>query len=100
MIRKGLLALAILGVAWFALQGGEFGTWDIFTQRQKRARLEREIDSLQTRVDSLRKYRARLDTDRVLLEKLARENVGMVRGDKELLYLIGPKDTTRSKPPD
>jgi len=37
----------------------------------------------------------RLDTDRALQEKLARENLGMVRGDKELLYWLGPPDTTK-----
>jgi cell division protein FtsB len=97
MIRRFLLGLAILAIIWFAVEGGEFGSWDLWKQRQSRKQLQHEIDSLQQRVDSLRKYRARLDTDRALQEKLARENVGMVRGDKELLYLITP-DTSK-KPP-
>jgi cell division protein FtsB len=97
MIRRFLLGLAILATIWFAVEGGEFGSWDLWKQRQSRKQLQHEIDSLQQRVDSLRKYRARLDTDRALQEKLARENVGMVRGDKELLYLITP-DTSK-KPP-
>ena len=97
MIRRILLGLAVLAVVWFAVQGGEFGTWDLLVQRNRKARLQQEIDSLTRRVDSLRRYRGRLDTDRALQEKLARENVGMVRGDKELLYLIGPADTTKGK---
>jgi cell division protein FtsB len=98
MIRRALLGLLVLAVVWFAVEGGEWGTWDLWKQRRERVQLQREIDSLSRRVDSLRKYRARLDTDRALQEKLARENVGMVRGDKELLYLISP-DTAR-KPPE
>ena len=98
MIRRVLLGIVVLVVVWFAIQGGQWGTWDLWKQRRERAQLQREIDSLSRRVDSLRKYRARLDTDRVLQEKLARENVGMVRGDKELLYLISP-DTSGRKPP-
>ena len=97
MIRRVLLGIVVLAVLWFAVEGGQFGTWDLWKQRQQRTLVQREIDSLQHRVDSLKKYRARLDTDRALQEKLARENVGMVRGDKELLYLISP-DTTK-KPP-
>ena len=97
MIRRFLLGIAVLAIIWFAVEGGEFGSWDLWKQRQNRKQLQHEIDSLQQRVDSLRKYRARLDTDRALQEKLARENVGMVRGDKELLYLITP-DTSK-KPP-
>src|ERR1044072_9844730 len=97
MIRRVLLGIGVLAVIWFAVDGGEFGSWDLWKQRQNRKQLQHEIDSLQQRGDSLRKYRARLDTDRALQEKLARENVGMVRGDKELLYLITP-DTSK-KPP-
>jgi len=97
VIRRVLLGIVVLAVLWFAVEGGQFGTWDLWKQRQQRTLVQREIDSLQHRVDSLKKYRARLDTDRALQEKLARENVGMVRGDKELLYLISP-DTTK-KPP-
>ena len=96
MIRRVLLGLLVLAVIWFAVEGGQWGTWDLWTQRREKIQLQREIDSLTRRVDSLRKYRARLETDRELQEKLARENVGMVRGDKELLYLITPADTSRS----
>src|SRR3954462_2960647 len=97
MIRRVLFGILVLTVAWFAVQGGQFGSWDLWKQRREKKQLQHEIDSLQQRVDSLKKYRARLATDRALQEKLARENVGMVRGDKELRYLVTP-DTTK-KPP-
>jgi cell division protein FtsB len=97
VIRRFLFALAVLAVIWFAVEGGQFGSWDLWKQRREKQQLGREIDSLQKRVDSLRKYRTRLDTDRALQEKLARENVGMVRGDKELLYILSPD--TAKKPP-
>ena len=98
MIRRVLLGIVVLTVIWFAVEGGQFGSWDLWKQRQQKQQLQHEIDSLQKRVDSLKKYRTRLDTDRELQEKLARENVGMVRGDKELLYLITPDST--KKPPE
>src|SRR4051812_25302787 len=98
MIRKFLLAAVVLYGLWFAVQGGQFGSWDLWVQRRERLQIQHQLDSLQKYVDSLRTYRARLDTDRVLQERLARENVGMVRGDKELVYLIGPPDSTRRKP--
>jgi cell division protein FtsB len=98
MIRRALLGIVVLAIIWFAVEGGQFGSWDLLKQRRQKAQLQRELDSLQHRVDSLKKYRTRLDTDRALQEKLARENVGMVRGDKELLYLITP-DSAAKKPP-
>jgi hypothetical protein len=47
----------VVGLAlWFAVQGGEFSPADLFRQRQRRARLAKQADSLQHQVDSLRKY--------------------------------------------
>ena len=97
MIRRIVAGIVVLTVIWFAVQGGQWGTWDLIKQRRERQQLQHELDSLQRRVDSLKKYRTRLDTDRALQEKLARENFGMVRGEKELLYLLSPDST--KKPP-
>jgi cell division protein FtsB len=97
VIRRILFGILVLTVIWFAVEGGQFGTWDLWKQWQGKKELQVQIDSLARAVDSLRKYRTRLDTDRALQEKLARENVGMVRGDKELLYIVSP-DTSK-KPP-
>ena len=63
MIRRVLLGIAVLTVIWFAVQGGQFGSWDLWKQWNQKKELRQEIDSLQRRVDSLRRYRARLDTD-------------------------------------
>ena len=97
MTRRFLFVAAVLAALYFAIEGGQWGTWDLWTQRRQRSALERAHDSLQRKVDSLRRYRTQLDTDRALQEKLARENLGMVRGDKELVYQIGPADTTKGK---
>jgi hypothetical protein len=48
--------------------------------------LRRTIDSLQHDVDSLTRLKRRLATDPVLQERIAREENGMVRSDKELIY--------------
>jgi len=95
VIRRFLLFAAILIAVYFAIEGGQWGTWDLYNQRRQKLALTRANDSLQRKVDSLRRYRTQLDTDRALQEKLARENLGMVRGDKELLYQISP-DTAAS----
>lgn len=77
---------------WFAVQGGEYGTSDLLRQRNQRVRLDREIDSLQRIVDSLRRYKARVLTDARTQERIAREEFGMVRG-KELLYRFTEPDS-------
>ena len=84
-LRLALIAAAI-GVAVYAVQGGEWGTLDLLSQTKRIAQLTQNVDSLQHVVDSLKRYRKRLDVDPVLQEKIAREEFGMVRGNKELLY--------------
>jgi cell division protein FtsB len=83
---KKLLWVGIGAVAaWFAVQGGEYGTADLARQHRQRVRLEHEIDSLERIVDSLRRYKQQVLNDPRTQERIAREEFGMVRG-KELLY--------------
>ena len=86
--KRLLVAAGVLGALWFAIEGGEYGTRDLIQQKRRRARLQSQIDSAQYVVDSLRSYRKRLETDPVLQERIAREEFGMVRGTKEILYRI------------
>lgn len=76
----------MLAAAIFAVQGGEYGTRDLIRQRARKDALLRTNDSLQRLVDSLALYKRRLETDPALQERIAREEFGMVRGNKELLY--------------
>ena len=77
-----LIALAIV----FALQGGEYSTRDLFVLRRRTQRLTHEVDSLQRQVDSLARFLRLVKSDSATQERIAREEFGMVRGDKELLY--------------
>jgi cell division protein FtsB len=91
--RKGKspAALAALGavtlaVAYFAVQGGEYGTTDLVRQQRHLAVLQHEVDSLQAQVDSLSRWKRAIEADPLVQERLAREEFGMVKGDKEILY--------------
>jgi cell division protein FtsB len=84
--RRPLALLAALGVAYFAIEGGEYGTSDLIRQRFRKQRLQSEIDSLTRQVDSLENYRKQILSDPVLQERIAREQFGMVKSDKELVY--------------
>ncbi len=89
--KKSPAALALLGgvalaVAYFAVQGGEYGTTDLVRQGRRLALLRHEVDSLQAHVDSLGRWKLAIDTDPLVQERLAREEFGMVKGDKERLY--------------
>jgi cell division protein FtsB len=81
--------VVILGALYFAVQGGEYSTRDLFVQNGKTRRLTHEVDSLQHQVDSLGRFLKLVKTDSVTQERIAREEFGMVRGDKEILYRFG-----------
>ena len=88
-------ALVALGALAFAVQGGEYGTTDLLAQRARKDALVASIDSLARQVDSLRALRQRLETDAALQERIAREEYGMVRGERELLYWMTGPSTPR-----
>jgi cell division protein FtsB len=94
LITRVLVALVIVAVAVFAVEGGEFSTGDLVRQRRTRAQLVRSIDSLHRVVDSLAAYDAKVEHDPATQERIAREVFGMVR-DKELLYRFTDSDTVR-----
>ncbi|MGI9078796.1 MAG: FtsB family cell division protein [Gemmatimonadaceae bacterium] len=85
-MKRLLLALGILGALVFAVEGGEYGTSDLLRQRSRQRKLERAIDSLEREVDSLTLAKRAILTDPAAQERVAREEFGMVRGSKEILY--------------
>ena len=97
---RALIALAALGVIVFAVQGGEWGTLDLLRQTTRLARIKHEVDSLNHEVDSLKKYKLLLQTDPVMQERIAREEFGMVKGNKEILYRYTEPDSARRKAGD
>ena len=77
-----LIAVAL----YFGLQGGEYSTRDLYVLRARSSSLQREVDSLQAHVDSLTRHLRAVKADSATQERIAREEFGMVRGDKEILY--------------
>ena len=80
-----LIALAV----YFAVQGGEYSTKDLYVLQRRTGSLTRQVDSLQHQVDSLGRYLKLVRSDSATMERIAREEFGMVRGDKEILYRFG-----------
>jgi cell division protein FtsB len=85
LVWWGLIAVAL----FFAVQGGEYSTRDLFVLQARTRTLTREVDSLQHQVDSLGRFLKLVKSDSATQERIAREEFGMVRGDKEILYRFG-----------
>ena len=97
-IKQVLVAAGVVAALVFAIQGGEYGTRDLLEQKARRRTLVRTIDSLSRVVDSLKRYKARVATDPALQERIAREEFGLVRGSKELLYRLAEPDSSTRAP--
>ena len=85
-MKKIIWGLLIAVALYFGLQGGEYSTRDLYVLRSRSSSLQREVDSLQRSVDSLSRYLRAVKADSATQERIAREEFGMVRGDKEILY--------------
>ncbi len=93
--RRVLLVAGVLAVLAFAIEGGEYGTRDLLARTDRRATLEREVARLQRVVDSLTAEKRAVEQDPVVLERIAREEYGMVKGDRELLYRFADEGDAR-----
>ena len=95
-MRRIVTVLAALAVLYFAVEGGEFGTSDLVRQRGRRAELEGRVSALRAEVRELRKQKRAIQTDPEVQERVAREEFGLVRGERELLYRFTPADSADS----
>jgi cell division protein FtsB len=81
---------AVIAIAlYFAVQGGEYSTRDLYVLHRRTGAVTRQVDSLQRQVDSLGRFLSLVRSDSATMERIAREEFGMVRGDKEILYRFG-----------
>jgi cell division protein FtsB len=87
-VVPGLLLVAV----YYAVFGGEYS---VFELRAARASVESErVDLLQLRqeIDSLRAWTDSLQSDPVTIERIAREEYGMIR-EGETLYRFAEGET-------
>jgi cell division protein FtsB len=92
--RKIVWGLLIALALFFAIQGGEYSTRDLYVLHRRTTTIAHEVDSLKHHVDSLTRFLRLVKTDSATMERIAREEFGMVRGNKEILYRFGESRDT------
>jgi cell division protein FtsB len=95
LLKRVAWGVAALAVLVYAIEGGEYGTSDLLAQRERKDALAQNVELLAADVDSLRAELNAVTSDPVRLERMAREEWGMVRGEKEVLYWMRT-DTSRA----
>lgn len=88
-LARWIVPALVLAAVYYAVFGGEYSVFElrraraaVAEERRALALLEQQIDSLEARADSLR-------TDPATLERIAREQFGMIR-EGEVLYRFAP----------
>ncbi len=85
-------------VAYFAVEGGEYGTSDLVHVRGRINESKLAIDLLKRQVDSLSAQKKDVMTNPAVQERIAREEFGMVKGDRELIYHVLRPDSGAVSP--
>lgn len=88
LLRRLAWATGVLLVVYFAVEGGEYGTSDLVQLRDDVADIEAELALLRDTVAALETTLKQVSTDDFTLERIAREEHGLVKGSKELLYWV------------
>ena len=86
-----LAVLAVVGAAAFALQGGEYSTFDLLELRRDEAEERRRVAELERMVDSLGRAAVAIEREPKVQERVARESFGMI-GRGEFLYKLVPSE--------
>jgi cell division protein FtsB len=85
-------ALVVLAL-YFALFGGEYSVFELRQARIDGERTRAELDALRAQNDSLRAWADSLETDSATLERVARENMGMIRPGEVLYRFVTGADS-------
>ena len=76
---RWVAVLLVVGALYFAAQGGEYSTLQWLELRKRERRETALVRVLEREVDSLARYRKRVESDPAMQERLARELYGMLR---------------------
>ncbi len=84
-IRWAIVLLALV----FAVQGGEYSTWNWLELRRAETREAAMVEELEGVVDSLQAAARAIERDPKVQERVARESFGMIK-DGEFLFRVVP----------
>ena len=95
--RRVAIGAVVVAVAYFAVEGGEWGTVALLRQRSHARALTDTVAALTRVVDSLERHKHSVQTDPAVQERIAREQFGYVRHGEVVYRVVDPvaPDSTR-----
>ena len=93
LVVPGLLLMA----AYFAVFGGEYSVFELRDARADVVKEQARLEEARVEIDSLRAELDRLEHDPATIERIAREDYGMIRRG-EVLYRFADADSPDTEP--
>jgi cell division protein FtsB len=88
VIRRVVTAAAILGALYFLLFGGQYTFLDLWRLDRQRETEEAALETIREEVADLERKADSLATDSAALERLAREQYGLIREGERLYRFV------------
>ncbi len=82
----------LIVAAYYAMFGGEYSLFELRRARASVAGEQATLDELQLRIDSLTAWADSVRTDSATLERIAREQFGMIREGETLYRFVAPEE--------
>jgi cell division protein FtsB len=93
-VTRALWGAVAVGAVAFAVNGGEFSVLDMRRRRVEAAELSAKLTAARFTIDSLRAYRDSVTRHPLVIERIGREQYGLVRSDREVVYWAPAADST------
>ena len=89
---RWIILLLVVGAIVFAVQAGEYSTFNWFSLRSREKAEQAAVAVLRREVDSLARVKKLVETDPATQERIARELYGMLRSGEWEYTLVRPED--------
>jgi cell division protein FtsB len=91
-LTRVIVPALLLVPAYYAVYGGEYSLFELRAARADVLAERAELGLLETRIDSLAAWTDSLRTDPVTLERIAREQFGLIREGETLYRFATPTE--------
>lgn len=88
-LKRSVVPILLVVAGYYAVFGGGYSVWDLLEARSNLIVEETRLNEARVKIDSLRLELEQLEQDPAIVERIAREEYGMIR-EGEVLYRFTP----------
>ena len=93
---RGVVAAIWIAAGYYALFGGEYDVLELQELQEERDAVASRLDSISHRADSVKAWADSLESDTLAIQRVAREDHGLIREGEVLYRFIPSGDSTGS----